>query len=90
MKTMSLQTLHSVFDQLNSAVPALSVIAQNRTGYALKLDMGKESYEITGNDGEQLHFRTMEHLLNMLVDIPELAPAVRLDFSDWFPMPEYT
>lgn len=90
MRTISLQDLYTVCDQTGNASAAPSVIADNRTGYALLLDIGGEQFEITGDDGTRLRFRTIEHVLDVLADAPELAPVARLDFSRWQPMPTYS
>jgi len=65
------------------------VIADNRAGYALALDVEGEYYEVVSENGEQLRFRTIEHLLDLLADVPEVVCAARLDFSRWYPTPEY-
>jgi hypothetical protein len=88
MKTIRLQDLYTVCDQ-SGDVPAPSVIADSLAGYALTLDVRGEQYEVTGKDGERLRFRTIEHLLDVLIDAPDLAPVARLDFSRWLPTPRY-
>lgn len=90
MKTISLQELNAVCDQVGMEPAAPRVIADSRTGYALLLEVGGERYEVTGHDGEQLHFRTIEHLLDVLIDVPELVRVARLDFSCWLPTPRYS
>lgn len=88
MKTINLRNIYTVCDQVGVA-PTPSVIADNRAGYALILDVGSERYEVTGEGGEPLRFRTIEHLLDVLIDAPELSPVARLDFSRWRPTPQY-
>ena len=89
MKTINLQEFYAVCDQAGDVPAAPSVIADNRTGYALLLDVGSERYEVTGDDGARLRFRTIEHVLDLLADAPELAQVARLDFSRWQPAPQY-
>lgn len=89
MKTVSLQDLDTVCDLAGGAPATPSVIADNLAGYALMVDVGGERYIVTGDDGEHLRFRTIEHLLDVLIDTPELAPVARLDFSRWLPTPQY-
>lgn len=89
MKTISLQDVYTVCDQAGNVPAASTVIADNRAGYGLALDLDGECYEIVGDDGERLRFRTIEHLLDILVDVPELAQVARLDFSRWLPTPRY-
>lgn len=88
MKTVCLQDLYTVCDHVGN-VPAASVIADSLAGYALMLDVCGEQYEVTGKDGERLRFRTIEHLLDVLIDTPDLASVARLDFSRWLPTPRY-
>lgn len=90
MKTISLQELYAACDQAGDAPVTPSVIADNRAGYALLLDVGGERYEVTGDDGARLCFRTIEHVLDLLADAPELAQVARLDFSRWQPVPRYS
>jgi hypothetical protein len=89
MKKICLQDLYTVCDQVGNA-PAPNVIADSLAGYALMLDVSGEQYEVTGKDGERLRFRTIEHLLDVLIDTPFLAPVARLDFSRWLPTPQYS
>lgn len=66
------------------------MIADKQTGYALMLNVGGEQYEVTDDNGERLRFRTIEHVLDLLADAPELVQVVRLDFSRWQPVPQYS
>lgn len=89
MKTISLKHFFAIFDQSSHDIPPPTVIADNRAGYGLTLDLAGEAHEVVGDDGERLRFRTFEHLLDVLVDVPELAKVARLDFSGWHPAPRY-
>lgn len=88
MKTISLHQLSSLGDQTQAPITS-HVIADNQAGYALGLDVEGEHYEVVSDTGERLRFRTIEHLLDVLVDAPEVAHVARLDFSRWHPSPAY-
>ncbi|MBN9340650.1 MAG: hypothetical protein J0H52_11275 [Comamonadaceae bacterium] len=88
MKTISLHQLSSLGDQTPAPITS-HVIADNQAGYALALDVGGEHYEVVSENGDRLRFRTIEHLLDVLVDAPEVAHVARLDFSRWYPSPQY-
>ncbi len=53
--------------------------ATRRTGYALQLEIGGERHEVSGDDRACLYFRTIEHVLDLLIDAPELASVPRLE-----------
>lgn len=89
MKTISLQDINTVCDQASNTLAAPTVIADNRTGFALAFDIDGEHYEVIDSNGDRLSFRTIEHLLDVLIDTPELAQVARLDFSRWLPTSRY-
>lgn len=88
MKTISLHQLSSLGDQTTTPITP-HVIADNQSGYALALDVEGEHHEVVSDTGERLRFRTIEHLLDVLVDSPEVVHVARLDFSRWHPAPAY-
>ena len=90
MKTINLKNFYAVCDQAGSSPASPSVIADNQTGYTLMLNVGGEQYEVTDDNGERLRFRTIEHVLDLLADAPELVQVARLDFSRWQPVPQYS
>jgi hypothetical protein len=89
MKTISLQDINTVCDQAGKELAAPTVIADNGAGFALAFDIDGERYEVIDGNGDRLSFRTIEHLLDVLIDTPELAQVAQLDFSHWLPTPRY-
>lgn len=90
MKTIPLRDLYDAFDQPGAnASPVPHVIADNRYGYALRLEVAGEQIEVTDDAGERLRFRTIEQVLDVLTDAPAICPIIGLHFDAWRPAPAF-
>lgn len=86
MKTIFLRDLYDAFDLPGEGPsPVPHVIADNRYGYALRLESGGEQIEVTDDAGGRLRFRTIEQVLDVLADAPAIQPVVGLHFDAWRP-----
>ncbi|MGS0741922.1 hypothetical protein ACVBEF_08810 [Glaciimonas sp. GG7] len=77
------------FDQISRLCDRDDVIAESliypdmRHGFSLKITLGSESYSVVRRDGSPHYFRSIDHVLDALLDVPNISPFLTLDTSGW-------
>lgn len=77
------------FDQISRLCDRDDVIAEplvyadTRYGFSLEINFGSESYSVVRHDGSPHYFRSIDHLLDALLDVPNVSPLLTLDASGW-------
>lgn len=59
------------------------IYADSREGFALEIRIRAERFSVVRSDGSPLRFRTIDLLLDALIDIPNISPRVMLDIAGW-------
>jgi len=59
------------------------IYADSREGFALEIRIRGERFAVVRSDGSPLRFRTIDLLLDALIDIPNISPKVTLDTTGW-------
>ena len=59
------------------------VSASTQHGFSLKITLGSESYSVVRCDGSPLYFRSIDLVLDALLDVPNISPFLTLDVSGW-------
>ena len=59
------------------------VYADSREGFTLEIRVREERFTVVRSDGTPLRFRTIDVLLDVLIDIPNISPTVILDVARW-------
>lgn len=79
---VALKELARVCDR-SDAYARPHIYVDNREGFALEIRVRDEYFSVIRSDGLPLWFRTIEGLLDVLIDIPNISFTVTLDISRW-------
>ncbi|MUV22482.1 hypothetical protein GNZ25_14165 [Burkholderia thailandensis] len=67
----------------NDAIAQSLVYADVKRGFSLQITVGAESYSVVERDGSPLYFRSVDQLLDVLLDVPNVSHIASIDMRSW-------